>query len=44
MNFLFQKKIAQDFYRKFETKNRDWHSHPVGVLLTLTLKMQQINE
>ena len=44
MNFLFPKEITQDFYRKFETKDQVWYSHPVSMLLTFALKMKQINE
>lgn len=40
---LVSEEIAQDFYRKFETKDQVQYSHPVSMLLTLGLKMKQEN-
>ncbi len=41
---LVPKEITQDFYRKFETKDQVWYSHPVSMLLSLALKMKQTED
>ncbi|MCF6308040.1 MAG: asparagine synthase-related protein [Flavobacteriaceae bacterium] len=40
---LVSEEIVQDFYRKFETQDQVQYSHPVSMLLTLALKMKQMN-